>query len=214
MFLNDLSLTKGTMIEIYNGSQKMERDCFSFNVEDADLKEAVPCVRNREWGIRAVGQSDLAFDILIIRNPYNLIASIVKLWGWDYVVEKNIAFLWKQHALEVLGETKFLGGSAIFVLFDGWFLGDEYRKMIAARLGITPDESSLRKVCDKAGGSSFDKLDISDARQMNVNGRWRSFYNDERFVDFFKKDPEITNLATRIFGSSAQDQAREILGVR
>ena len=57
-------------------------------------------------------------------------------------------------------------------------------------------------------GSSFDGA-RPDPRTMKVNDRWKLYSGDARYRDLVLADPEVTRLASRIFG----DQAREIVRV-
>ncbi len=147
-------------------------------------------------------------DILLIRDPFNLFASRIskgrgghRSFGRQRVEDyfhASIA-LWKQHAREFLGDTNHLPGH-VGVFYDRWIIDADYRREVAARLGIAPDESALGVVAKEGGGSSFEGLSPlgADAVQRRLS-RYEQLTGENR--EMFKvvaADPEIIALRERL----------------
>ncbi|UJH92461.1 hypothetical protein LZ575_08175 [Antarcticibacterium sp. 1MA-6-2] len=159
--------------------------------------------KKTEW----TGESKERKDILLLRDPYNLFASRLKSGlirghythhGSKPISLLTLQRLYKQHAREFLGEKNYLKNK-ILINFNLWARSRDYREKLAIELGIPFTDKGFKEVTEVAGGSSFDGTKFSGmAHKMDVNDRWKKYAADPEFQDLF--DPEINELATRIFG--------------
>lgn len=147
-------------------------------------------------------------NILILRDVYNTFASRFRkkrfphINGWgDTWTNFDDVSIWKKYALEFLGETCIIGDS-VKINYNKWFANREYRKKISSNFGEFTD-SGLEDVLDFGLGSSFEYMEFhGKAQQMDVEARWKEFYNDKEYIDCLTSDKEIEELNREIFGFS------------
>ncbi len=90
---------------------------------------------------RWLGPSARRFDLLILRDLWNHLASFLR-WARGDVHPISLdsvtraAGRWKAYAREALGETRYLRFSPTPVLFNRWVEDPGYRKELAVRLGV------------------------------------------------------------------------------
>lgn len=154
-----------------------------------------------------VGRSRRRIDVLILRDPFNLLASR-RRGGFhrgspdappDIVSERHAVRIWKQHAREFLGERNHLGPGKVCIAYNRWTRSMTYRRELSRRLGLPFDDGAALRVPATAGGSSFDGMDADgEAHRMEVTRRWLHFAEDDDFRGLF--DPEVVELSDRIFG--------------
>lgn len=124
-----------------------------YEVEDA-LNPSIPMLNDNLINIhrKKVGPSKEEFNILFLRDPFNLLASLIRkaeqlklvYWKTDfgYLCDKNYMLfsdLWKLYAKEFLGETNLLevcGRKKVCISYNRWFLDKEYRRSIAKEIGF------------------------------------------------------------------------------
>lgn len=178
------------------------------NYEDADIRRFAATVTpavERDW----IGASAAVGSVLVLRDPYNLLASRLKWFhgrGEAPTGERFAGFrdLWKLYAREMLGDTAWMPG-AVHVRYDAWFLSRAYRDDLAARIGFANRDAGMDRVARWGpalgrGGISFDGLRYDGrAREMPVFDRWREFSADPFFRAQFE-DRELVDLAARLFG--------------
>ncbi|NER80336.1 MAG: hypothetical protein F6K42_12300 [Leptolyngbya sp. SIO1D8] len=182
-----------------NGEFK-PKDCFIYNYEDFTFKEILnPAFeRKHDW---YVGKSTKRIDLLIMRDPFNLLASRLKK-GFVSVKSTRVNFtdLWVSYAKEFLGETNFLTHSKVCVSYNRWIKDVDYRRDIATQLGITFTDAGFNKVARRAGGSSFDgTAHDGDPSKMNLTGRWRHYLNDNLYQSLLK-NKALMAYSEQIFG--------------
>jgi hypothetical protein len=149
---------------------------------------------------RYFGDSALRRDVLILRDPFNLVAS--RLHSGRASVKhrhEDVLSIWLEHAREYLGEQNSLTNK-VAINFNAWASDPTYRKALADKLGLVFADTGVDSVPTIGGGSSFDRLSYDGrASEMDVQGRWRQFEDDDRFVRYFT-DPSVFRYAKRIFG--------------
>lgn len=134
---------------------------------------------------------DTECKILIVRDPVNNLASILKHKG-KLVNLDEFRKLWRSYAAA--------GDEFVKVIYDKWFCNHQYRRSIEKKLGLEEDDSKLNKVHSMGGGSSFDKVEFqNNAQQMDVLKRWWHFRKDDKFLDIIN-DKELLRLREQIFG--------------
>jgi hypothetical protein len=149
-----------------------------------------------EW----VGRSLQRHDLLILRDPFNLFASRQRAGALlEGVAPATALRIWKQHAREYLGETRYLKQPKILVNYNRWATERVYRAQLAAQLGLTFTDAGVNSVAGTAGGSSFDgaRFDGS-AHNMKVLERWKVYQNDLTYRQRLQAD--WLDYTARIFG--------------
>ncbi|MBD3407217.1 MAG: hypothetical protein GF411_13945 [Candidatus Lokiarchaeota archaeon] len=131
--------------------------------------------------------------ILVIRDPFNTMASLYKVGrGIPQDIKR-----WKKLAREAMGKTDFIGFDHIF-LYNKWFNDRQYRYDMAKNLGFEY-RCDNKKVYDFGGGSSFDGVKYDGKpRRMDVMHRWQEFRSDNNFRKLF--DNEVIELSNELFG--------------
>ncbi|MEM6256649.1 MAG: hypothetical protein AAF821_27415 [Cyanobacteria bacterium P01_D01_bin.156] len=168
------------------------------------------------------GRSRKRFNILLIRDPFNLFASRLKqvrnqgfkesttgfLMGhpkYKYGQSKPSEFVgvWKEHAREFLGITSYLNHPKVLVNYNKWVTDRNHRMKCASDLNLPYQEKTISRVVGQDGagaGSSFDKYDFSGrASDMKVFERWKAMRNDPYYRTLFE-DFEVWDLSKKIFG--------------
>lgn len=190
------------------------------NYEDGDFRRYVWKVtpaREAGW----IGASRRKTTLVVLRDPYNLLASRLKWFhgrGEVPTMERFEEFrsLWKLYAREFVGVTRWLE-DAVHVSYNDWFRSREYRDEVAARIGFPNRDAGLDRVARwgpvlSRADVSFDGLAYDGrAQQMQVLERWRGFSEDPFFRAQFE-DEELVDLSHRIFGEI--EGTRRLTGVR
>jgi hypothetical protein len=149
-----------------------------------------------------VGSSRCRYDVLVLRDPFNLMASQIKARMVSLLDEtaSRMMALWTSYAKEFLGETRFLTHQKICINFNRWHQNLEYRKDIADQLAIDFTDAGREQVRDYGGGSSFDSQQMNgQANKMDLLNRWRVFETEEKFWQLFQNDQTVY-YTDRIFG--------------
>ncbi len=184
------------------------KNLFMFSYEDESLEKIVSekFEKNHDMWI---GRSKKRYDLLLLRDPFNLFASRLK--KEDDIIEnkyslrkeserKILSGLWKEHAKEFIGETSSLKNSKVCVNYNKWVADKDYRKEIARLLDLEFTDAGFEEVLHIGGGSSFDRIKYNQkASDMKVLERWKHYIDDNDFLDIFK-DREIIDLSRKIFG--------------
>lgn len=193
---------------LMNNDSAEFRDLYVFNVEDRDLSWAAFAIDTNRWDTYK-GPSEVTKHILVLRDPYNNFASYIKMFGMDQFFSRGIVARWKQYALEFLGETSFLPKDTVRVSYSDWFVSEEYRRLLSARLGLVFSDAKLHE--PYGAGSAFDEY-IPDARARKVLERWQHFAVDPMFLSVFSNDQELNELAALIFGEFAVNIRKNLVG--
>lgn len=136
-----------------------------------------------------LGLSKHVFDLLIIRDPFNCVASRfrhLQLRGSLEVDSKLQVMIrdWKilaKHALDLMHQS---APNRIVVSYNHWADDKAYRKQLSQTLMGTFDDSSMQQVANFGGGSSFQ--DDPAARKLTIGlivKRWRKLLELQRYTD-------------------------------
>ena len=150
------------------------KNCLIYSYEDRNLKRITsPFILNAHDFY--FGSTVQKYDLLLLRDPFNMLASRLKSNLLPLKLVKNpIVELWIAYAKEYLGETQHLTNNKVVVNYNQWVTDFDYRKNIARQLKIDFLDKGLRDVPNFGGGSSFDKVDFSGkANEMKVFERWK-----------------------------------------
>lgn len=149
---------------------------------------------------RYFGNSTFRRDVLILRDPFNLVAS--RLHSGRLSVKhkhEDVLSIWLEHAREYLGEQNCLPCKVV-VNFNKWASDPSYREALSKELGFVFVDKGVDSVPTIGGGSSFDRLSYDGrAGEMDIQGRWRRFEDSDRFIQCFT-DPNVFRYAKQIFG--------------
>jgi len=134
---------------------------------------------------RYLRESNNTFNLLIIRDPFNCLASRLKMIETRGVAGgledlDLIAYNWKILAREAISLIRAPKPGKIVVKFNQWATNKDYRKELSRSLLGTFNDSSKRHISHFGGGSSFDgpgKLTLNVAIK-----RWRNIFKKVHFT--------------------------------
>jgi hypothetical protein len=146
-----------------------------------------------------IGDSRSDFDILLLRDPHNLFASMIKSRMLSPQNRDQIVPMWKEHAREFLGTTRTLTYAPVTINYNRWYQEPAYRDGIARSLSFNGASPLPSTVHVAGGGSSFDGRSFhGNAAAMKVLDRWKSYVGDDFYENLF--DDEVRTLSDEIFG--------------
>jgi hypothetical protein len=197
-FFNQEIVTYSKNDKRFNGQKLKQypKEAVIVSFEDKDIAQFSELMNrhHEEW----VGKSKEVFSIVILRDPFNLLASIYKKWGKENL--KDIASLWVEYAKTYLNYQASTDHCLLGINYNQWLVDVNYRQAITERLQIPFDDSKKDRVANFAGGSSFDGLSYQqDGHKMDVLSRWQIFRDDPEYCDLFK-NPQLLELSEKIFG--------------
>jgi len=207
--------------------RNIHKHCLMYSYEHKDIRK----LKNGEFmqDRNLVGESKNRYNILILRDVFNWLASLLMTEGenrpkLDLYPKYNIsgrkdwakhasiipgrnyrttnkAYLgfWKCYAEEFLGRTNYLKDKKVCISFNQWFLDEDYRIKIAGLLNLEYSDLSL----DYAGSpSSFDKTQYyrGNAQEMGALDRWKILKDNIIYQDVLDYVPEVRELSYEIFG--------------
>ena len=149
-----------------------------------------------ETADRKVGTSGARSQVLILRDPYNLFASLMKKGYMTATSAQFYVRLWKQHARHFESGRDAAGRPLVMVNYNAWTSDPAYRIETGRRLGFETDGTAYMGVPVYGGGSSFEGIAAS-AESLSTGDRWMSFVNDAGYRSLF--DDEVRQMARDIF---------------
>lgn len=176
------------------------RYCLIYSYEDYALEEVFSHKFEQKHDLY-LGKTKDRYDLLIIRDPFNLLASRLKN---DFLSVKsrhfNFVELWIDYAKEYLGETNYLQHNKVCLNYNLWVSNIDYRQEIASKLKIKFTDAGINKVHGCGGGSSFDGRELDgQANKMDVNNRWKHYLEDPVYRQLINNE-QILEYSHRIFG--------------
>ena len=177
-----------------------------YNIEDLSFEQYD---HQRMWEFEEV--KDNCKNILIMRDPYNFIASCLQrlvdppdAGATDVGKELPSRLkIWKKHANQVLKGNE-TSQPFYFISYNEWFSSPSYRKKICDDLNLVFTDSGMNKVMNFGNGSSFDREKFDGtAQKMNVLTRYHKWQNHRAFQHLI--DDEIKFMAQEIFAMSIGD---------
>lgn len=179
----------------------VKKDCLLYSFEDYPLEKIVRGGLEKKHDLY-LGKSRERYDVLILRDPFNLFASRIKK-NYMNVKDENwtIVDLWISYAREYLGETDYLKNNKVVVNYNRWATDIEYRQHIASQLKVEFSDAGINDVKSEGGGSSFDRTSFQgQANKMDVLNRWKIFSDDPSYRALLKNNRELIDYSERIFG--------------
>jgi len=144
------------------------------------------------------------YDVLVIRDPFNLFASRLKHSAVPtdtslYISGLSTPNLWITYAKEYLNETSYLNNNKVVINYNRWCISESYRREIANALELNFTDSGFHEITKYGQGSSFDKTAFNgNANMMNTDSRWEIYKNDQEYIALFR-DKKIIELSNKIF---------------
>jgi hypothetical protein len=186
---------------------KTDKDCLMYSFEDIYMSDfRLP--RFYESAEQYIGISKSKINIVILRDPFNLFASLIKSGKMKKNSQDGQKYvnLYKRFASSYLKCISIQDKDNIFINYNKWIFLEDYRINIADRLGLLPQAKYLiETVPDRGGGSSFDKLSYNNkASSMKVFERWKAYESDPFYLDLLS-DKEILSISQEIFGTITQE---------
>lgn len=202
-FLNDLRpLDSDSKEQIPNNFAQIDQlDWLIHSYEDIKLNYLKGRLY-RQWQDRHLGKSQTRKNILILRDPFNLLAS--RLHGNQSgqirfrTGKEGFGNIWKMYAAEYLGNSHFLK-DRVSINYSEWKSDSTYRLKIAEKLGLSSTNTSLGGVSEIGGGSSFEQAPAEKSgEQLKTDERWQRYRDNPDFLNVFR-DRELLDLALKIF---------------
>ena len=177
-----------------------DKDCLIYSYEDHDLA-AIASPKFEQRHDLYLGHSHQRYDVLILRDPFNLFASRFKQGYLEVSAPgKTMVDLWLDYAKEFLHETQRLNQCKVCVNYNQWASDRNYRAAIAAQLGLEFTDAGINDVGTWGGGSSFEGQSFQGrAREMDVTNRWQHFSETPAYRSLFKHT-DLWHYSERIFG--------------
>ena len=146
-----------------------------------------------------LGESQEKFDIVLLRDPFNLFASLIhrgeNLEDSDSVIEK-----WIEYAREYSGITNYFR-YRISINYNQWFTNRDYRNRLANKLNLTFSDAGVDNVVNVGKGSSFNGTNYDGkASQMSVLYRYKDYLDHPIMLKVLNNE-ELRDLSHEIFGS-------------
>ncbi|WP_026733304.1 hypothetical protein [Fischerella sp. PCC 9605] len=188
--------------------RNVHKDCLIIGFQDfniTDLEDGRDVLWERQ---RTVGESLKVFNVLVIRDPFNM---LVSRWYKPGPVPKliddsEILDLWEIYAEEYLGLTNILKNK-IPVNYNLWFSSIDYRKQLSAQFGLDFTDAGLNVVPKSTAGhgSSFDGTSYDGkGNEMKVLERWKFCQQNQRFHEAFRERHKLANLYRKIFNYDSE----------
>jgi hypothetical protein len=156
-----------------------------------------------------IGPSTRSTHLLILRDPFNLIASKYRMIFHGHGTKENFeAFtrlpeLWKSYARAFLRAASNPNSPLTPASYNHWFTDDAYRRTLAIALGLSTGDEGRNQVArwgPNLWGDSFDGLTFDGrATEMKVLERWKNYATDP-FFRLLVRDKELIDLSMQIFG--------------
>jgi hypothetical protein len=188
----------------------MAKDLLLLSYEDLDLRS--PCVQEfLAQPEKHVGGSDRTQTALILRDPFNQFASLMKKGFLNSATADFYVDRWKQYAREFVNESAALGRPLITINYNSWVRDGQYRQQLEGQFGFTGTVGSFQQVPSFGEGSSF-QPGATSAQELDVFDRWRQFTGIHEYTQLF--DGEVVDLATQIFDGALCDEAQRAIKLR
>lgn len=186
------------------------KDGLIYSYEDQELEKVAHLSFERKHDLY-LGKSEERFDVIVIRDPFNLFASRLQTKPREdgrnfnmlqvYSRSYSLPELWIAYAKECLNETNFLQNNKLFINYNQWFLDYDYRQQIANQLRLKFSDLGRNDISGAGRGSSFDGVKYAgNVAQMDVLNRWKWFVDHSLYRDLLKTE-NLLHYSDKLFGS-------------
>lgn len=181
--------------------------------ENIEMKKLQSFMKKRE---KEFGSYNHRYDVIILRDPFNLFASRlfailnnpkIRKKGADYFKRKmnqkleDSVRVWKNYAKLFISLSIEERQDIVLVNYNEWFKSKDYRQIKSEFLGLQFTDKGINDVPESGTRrSSFDDSAFDGkAQDMKVLDRWKQARDNDRYRKLFKDD-EMTKLSEKIFG--------------
>lgn len=196
----------GNINDILCQTSILDWDCLIFSLEDwtiDQIKQGEIEEKHDEW----YGQRLNMISVLVLRDPFNLVASNLSCHQYSTPTSEvlpKMCKIWKNHAREFVGQTSFFS-NCVKVNFNKWHTDKDYRLELMEELDIRLDDSPYQRIPDFGGGSSFSgKEKQGKASELKITERWKHYKDVPEFKSLLKDD-ELMELFREIFGTVSEE---------
>ncbi len=184
-------------------------DLAELELENTDFFHSVFQTEFEQKRSQYLKESQHFFNVFIIRDPFNCLASRIKLiqtrGSMGGVSDlRLIMHDWEmiaRIAAQLIAQPR---KNNLVISYNSWVTDIEYRQQLSKQLHGTFSDTSMRKTSTFGGGSSFalnEKLGgaaVGEA-DLNVFERWQLFKSDPKFLQAIA-DPAVFELSEKLFG--------------
>jgi hypothetical protein len=138
--------------------------------------------------------------VIIVRDPYNWLASTIKRKDCNYgqlLYKKNLLIKYLEQSLQI---KDYLGHPFMSINYNKWVAEKEYRKEVCLSLAIpfsNTADNAIHEVPDFGGGSSF--AEATPMFDNRVFRRWEEFSSDPLYQKVIN-DRYLVELTGSYFG--------------
>ncbi|MBE9114821.1 hypothetical protein IQ249_02820 [Lusitaniella coriacea LEGE 07157] len=197
-----------------------KKDCLIYSYENCELSKIIDSDFEEKHELY-LGKSAERYDVLILRDPFNMLASMLhnhkkqiqqqgqitknyfqgkNRYGRDKKGGEELISLWIDYAKEFLGETNFLNHNKVVISYNSWFSSEDYRKELSQKLKLNFSDRGKNEVKDFGGGSSFEGLKLDGtAVTMDVLNRWKTLIDNPQYRALLD-NRELVQYSEKIFG--------------
>ncbi|HHP7232207.1 MAG TPA: hypothetical protein ACFCUY_15270 [Xenococcaceae cyanobacterium] len=181
--------------------RQVKKDLLMYSFEDISANDSRLILFDQNQP-KYIGNSQKKIDLIILRDPWNLFASMLKTNMFERNERDKIKYinLFKDYAKDFIENFNNDNSRVACANYNRWFSEPEYRIDLAKKLGFSTSEKPHERLSNRGGGSSFDGLKYkSNASSMKVLERWKVFQDDPFYQEIFT-DSELVELAIQVFG--------------
>ena len=183
--------SRSDMLDFLSTIDGYRRLLYSF--EDLDIED---------YSLRKYIKIEKPIVILILRDPYNWLASSIKhdkSSEASLVVKKNSLIKYLEQVLEI---RDYFQGPYVDINYNRWVVDVGYRETVCSRLGIQfsiAADKSVMDIQEFGGGSSFDGAESSGGDlHARIFERWKLYSTDE-FYRGLLDDRHLADLTEAYF---------------
>lgn len=178
---------------LVTGEAEAKFNCLIVSFESYPL-ETIQKVEENDHFEKLFGRYDSVKYLIGLRDPWNLFASRLK--HGTMRLRHPADYLWTEYAKAFIEKPY----DAEYVLFHEFLAKITRRRKLSKALGGKFDDSNIDAVPKYGDGSSFDLQEYNGrGREMDVFGRWKTYWREESFRALFTD--EVNGLAKEIFGT-------------
>ncbi len=158
-----------------------------------------------------VGDWERKLNVLVLRDPYNLAASMRKKRtdnAWQPIKGEKRAGamlrMWTDHAVWFLEHQD--DPDTLCINYNKWVASPVYRESLCKKAAVPFDNRGIDDVSDYAAGSSFDGL-TKKGSEMDVLNRWKVMLDDDLYLWMFARWSEVREMSRLVFGEHPAEEA-------
>lgn len=154
--------------------------------ENTEFLQSVYSLTFEENRIKYLGQSRHYFDVAILRDPFNGLASryamIQEQWAFGGISKmETIAANWKAIARQALEWDEHPSETTLVILYNNWVQDVLYRKKLSEKLLGHHNDTSVDKLSDFGGGSSFTETNAYRFSKRDLMAKWYKIFKWRHF---------------------------------